>query len=231
MSPISEYLKEITYGGNDGVVTTFAVVAGFSGAALQGSDVLGLSFATVLLFGFANLFADGLSMGLGDYLAERADADVYNSAKRKERREIDVHTNSEAAETHEILLTKGISSVDADAFIELYKKYPDYWTEWMMHYELEMSDPSHTNPVLTALATFLSFLAFGLIPLLPFFISDLPAATAFQTSAGLTAVALILIGYLRYRVTDRGLLRSVGESLLVGGLSASFAYLVGVYMG
>ena len=51
------YLPEFVYGGIDGAVTTFAVVAGVIGASL--------SPAIVLILGFANLFADGFSMDIG----------------------------------------------------------------------------------------------------------------------------------------------------------------------
>lgn len=52
------------YGTNDGILTTFAIVAGVSGGALSSS--------AVLIVGAANLFADGLSMGVGNYLSIRA---------------------------------------------------------------------------------------------------------------------------------------------------------------
>lgn len=58
-------LKAAVYGANDGIVTTFAVMAGVVGA--------NLSPRIVIILGFANLFADGLSMGLGDYLGERSE--------------------------------------------------------------------------------------------------------------------------------------------------------------
>lgn len=58
-------LKAAVYGANDGIVTTFAVMAGVVGA--------NLSPAIVIILGFANLFADGISMGLGDYLGERSE--------------------------------------------------------------------------------------------------------------------------------------------------------------
>jgi len=57
-----KYLSEFVYGGTDGAVTTFAVVAGVMGASL--------SSAIVLILGFANLFADGFSMAVSDYNGE-----------------------------------------------------------------------------------------------------------------------------------------------------------------
>jgi len=62
-----EYLAEIIYGANDGIVTTFAVVAGVAGAALSPS--------IVLVLGVANLFADGFSMGMSNYLSRRSEMD------------------------------------------------------------------------------------------------------------------------------------------------------------
>ena len=58
------YIGDLIYGTNDGILTTFAIVAGVSGGAL--------SATAVLIVGTANLFADGLSMGVGNYLSIRA---------------------------------------------------------------------------------------------------------------------------------------------------------------
>ena len=58
------YIRDVIYGANDGIITTFAVVAGVTGGAL--------SPTTVLIVGVANLFADGLSMGVGNYLSIRS---------------------------------------------------------------------------------------------------------------------------------------------------------------
>jgi VIT1/CCC1 family predicted Fe2+/Mn2+ transporter len=61
------YLAEVIYGANDGIVTTFAVVSGVAGAALDPR--------IVLILGAANLFADGFSMGMSNYLSRRSDID------------------------------------------------------------------------------------------------------------------------------------------------------------
>jgi vacuolar iron transporter family protein len=58
------YVRDLVYGANDGIITTFAVVSGATGGAL--------SAAAVLIIGAANLAADGMSMGVGNLLAIRA---------------------------------------------------------------------------------------------------------------------------------------------------------------
>ncbi|MCI0685012.1 MAG: VIT1/CCC1 transporter family protein [Gemmataceae bacterium] len=58
------YLPDVVYGANDGAITTFAVVAGVTGADL--------SLHIVLILGLANLLADGFSMGASNYLAMRS---------------------------------------------------------------------------------------------------------------------------------------------------------------
>ena len=58
------YVGDLVYGASDGILTTFAVVAGVTGGAL--------SPTTVIVVGMANLAADGLSMGVGNYLGIRA---------------------------------------------------------------------------------------------------------------------------------------------------------------
>ena len=99
MSLFSGSIKEIVYGGNDGIVTTFAVIAGFTGAYSSTNTTLNLSMLSVLLFGLANLFADGAAMGLGSFLSLRAEKSVYHDFKEKERYEIEHNPEMEKAET------------------------------------------------------------------------------------------------------------------------------------
>jgi VIT1/CCC1 family predicted Fe2+/Mn2+ transporter len=58
------YIRDLVYGANDGIITTFAVVAGVAGGSL--------SQVAVLVVGAANLAADGVAMGVGNLLAIRA---------------------------------------------------------------------------------------------------------------------------------------------------------------
>ncbi len=64
----NDYVSEFVYGGIDGAVTTFAVVAGATGA--------GYDIRIILVLGFANLIADGFSMGVGSYLSTKSEQEV-----------------------------------------------------------------------------------------------------------------------------------------------------------
>lgn len=225
-TPFAEYLREIVYGGNDGIVTTFAVVAGFAGAQ-QDPTTSVVPVITVLLFGLANLFADGLSMGLGSFLSLRADQDVYRSEKAKEAHEIAHEPDSEFNETVTILMKKRFSEKDAITLASIYRTNPHYWTEFMMKDELEMTNPEHEKPVRVALSTFISFTLFGAIPLIPYMFTRSP--DVFSYSVGFTVAALLLLGLLRAGVTRRKPLRGIAETLMVGGISASAAYFVGTF--
>lgn len=224
MSPVASYLKEIVYGGNDGIVTTFAVVSGFAGASQTGDTSLLLS--TVLLFGFANLFADATSMGLGNYLSERSERDVYTAERKKEREEILKETSKEKEETIYILQQKGYSKEDAQALTALYAKNPEYWTEFMMRFELDM-DKGSDHPVLNALATFIAFIIFGAIPLLPYIFLTQYSDSLFALSCLFAAVALLTLGVVRWFVTKISLIRAVAEAFLIGSLASIVAYGVG----
>lgn len=71
------YVRDVVYGANDGVITTFAVVAGVTGGTLAP--------VTVLVLGVANLLADGLSMGVGNYLGIRSDERVREAQQLPEQ--------------------------------------------------------------------------------------------------------------------------------------------------
>jgi len=229
-STFASYFKEIIYGGIDGIVTTFAVVAGFSGAALSNETTTQLSFLVVLLFGFANLFADATSMGLGNFLSVRSEQDLYKTERDKETREVRENPDMEYEETVTIMMQKGFTEDDARTLASIYQKNEEYWVDFMMNHELEMPDPRDENPMLTGFATFFAFIVFGAIPLLPFmFLSTATAASAFELSIIGTFSALVVLGLLKWRVIGHSLWKSLFEVVTVGGVAAVIAFAVGSF--
>jgi VIT1/CCC1 family predicted Fe2+/Mn2+ transporter len=228
----AEYFKEVIYGGIDGIVTTFAVVAGFAGAALTSNETMQLSFAVVLLFGLANLFADAASMGLGNFLSVRSEKDLYEVERVKEQSLLRTQPEQEVADTIRIMQEKGFSAVDAATLAEIYRHNEEYWLDFMMQHEQDMSDPRGENEVFTGLATFLSFMVFGAIPLLPFMLQESgDPATAFVYSSVGTFMALIALGLLKWRVVGAHFVSSLFEVVAVGGTAAVLAYAVGTFFG
>ena len=225
ISSVGEFIKQIIYGGNDGIVTTFAIVAGFAGAGVDGVAQIG--GIAVLLFGVANLFADATAMGLGEFLSGRSEQEMYKSVREKELYEILNNPEMERIETLEILEERGFSKEDANSLANILERNPEYYADFMMTYEIEMADPTSESPALNGLATFLAFLTFGTIPLIPYFILE-PVPETFILSIASTFIALVLLGILQFSLIRRKLWRCIGETVLVGGVCAVVAFAVGL---
>jgi len=86
-SDSGEYIKSIVYGGLDGIITTFATVTSVAGADF--------SAAVIVVLGISHLFADGLSMGMGDYLSSEAEIDYTASERKREAWEMEVNMSQD----------------------------------------------------------------------------------------------------------------------------------------
>ncbi len=220
-----KYVKSFVYGGLDGIITTFAVVAGVAGASLAAK--------IVLILGFANLVADGISMAIGDYLSTKAEND-YNAAEReRETWEVENYPEGEKKEMVELYMGKGISEKDARELVEILSKHKNAWVDVMMKEELGIMEDGE-SPAKNAIVTFVSFALFGFIPLLTYVLAGfVPGLVpyAFLTACILTGGTLFLLGALKSKVVDTKWYRSGIEMLLVGGIAAVAAYIVGVLLG
>jgi vacuolar iron transporter family protein len=67
----AHHIGDLVFGANDGIITTFAVVSGVTGAALDPR--------VALVLGVANLVADGFAMGAGNYLGTRSEQDYQQN--------------------------------------------------------------------------------------------------------------------------------------------------------
>ena len=219
-----EYIAEFVYGGIDGAVTTFAVVAGAAGA--------GAGIEWVLIFGVANLIADGFSMSVGNYFSTKAEHDRYEKHKAVEYWEVDNLREKEVEEIREIYLAKGFKGELLEQVVDVITSDKDVWVDTMMKEELEMTKDSKL-PIYTAAMTFISFLTVGLIPLLSYIIAaiwDISQDRLFLISCVATGLALILVGYMKSFVNEKPILRGIVETVLLGGLAAFLAYFAGEWI-
>ncbi|MEM6523453.1 MAG: VIT1/CCC1 transporter family protein [Bacteroidota bacterium] len=215
-----DYISEFVYGGIDGAITTFAVVAGAAGA---NADVY-----WVLIFGFANLIADGFSMSVGNYFAVKAERDNFEKHRYIEYWEVDNLREKEVQEIREIYAAKGFEGELLEQVVEVITADKDVWVDTMMKEELEMIKEAR-SPFSTALATFLSFNVIGIIPILSYILYALfgIGGNLFMISCIATGVALMIVGYLKSMVTKTSHLKGILETVLLGGLAAFLAYFAG----
>ena len=221
MQEKGQYVKSVVYGGLDGIITTFAIVAGVSGASL--------SAGVVLILGFANLIADGFSMGVGDYLSSKSELEYNKAERERETWEVDHYPEGEKRELVEIYMGKGLSEEDAKTIVDRIAKHKKAWLDIMMLEELGIVE-SDESPIRNAVATFISFAAFGFVPLIAYVLSQfIPAMRpyAFATASVLTGATLFTLGALKARITGRSWFMSGVEVFVVGGIAAVAAYLIG----
>lgn len=219
-----DYIGEFVYGGIDGAITTFAVVAGATGANLE--------ISVVIILGFANLIADGFSMSVGNFFSTKADLDTYEKHKAVEYWEIENLREKEIQEIREIYERKGFKGELLDQVVAVITSNKDVWVDTMMKEELEMSKETKT-PVSTAAMTFFSFILIGLIPLLSYIYAlmfEVDHSLLFLYSCILTAVGLTIVGSLKSIVTEKNAIVGIAETLVLGGLAAVLAYYVGAVL-
>ena len=86
------------------------------------------------------------------------------------------------------------------------------------------------NPLHNAIATFVSFNFFGLIPLLAYILaeSQLGSKNGFAVACLVTAFALALLGFTKAKITKT---KAVLQTVLIGGVAAFVAFFVGEFLG
>ena len=216
-----KYLKDVVFGASDGIVTTFAIVSGVEGAHLPSS--------VILLLGFAKVFADAISMAVGNYISTKSEVEYIKKEREREEWEIEHVPEGEVEEIRQIYKKKGFQGKDLERAVKVVTSDKKVWTDTMMLHELGLVESDKT-PVTSSIATFVAFIIAGIVPLIAFvlalFIPGL-AANSFLLSIVLTGATLFIIGALRSSVTGISKLRSGLEMLLISGLAASVAYLIG----
>lgn len=218
---LGPFIHDIVYGGNDGIVTTFAVVAGTVGADLP--------HYVVVILGLANLFADGISMATGSYLSGKSEMDQYERLQKEEMNEIAEIPEIEREEIRDAYRKKGFTGPALESVVQVITGNPETWVETMMLEEHGLTRGDPTAPRKHALVTFSAFQVFGAVPLLPF-IFGAPVDLRFYVAIFSTFAALLLLGLTRSIVTKERLLKGPLEVVGVGALGAVVAYGIGVLL-
>jgi VIT1/CCC1 family predicted Fe2+/Mn2+ transporter/rubrerythrin len=222
-------IREVVFGAQDGLVSTFAVVAGLAAA--------GVGNLVVLLGGAVSAMAGVLSMSIGTFLASRAQRQLYETELARERREIGEHPGEEIAELIAALHGRGMSRPDAAEVARRIGRHPEILLSALAIFELGLAPQRLGAPVRDALVMAVAFGTAAIVPLVPFLFG--PALPALALAAVLTLGALFLVGVLKARVAGVAPLRSglevavlaAASGLLSFGLGRLASVLLGVDVG
>ncbi len=208
--------------GLDGVVTTFSIIASVAGASLP--------IESILILGFANLIADAISMGAGDFLSSKAEF-AYQLAEQE--RSGKMLTDGRSHEVVDSLVKKGLSEEDAKEMMGIISKpeYHAFATEFVLVEELGQEVPDDPwGPAKDGAVMFTSFLAFGSLPLWVYVITYGAKYTNANGTLGIAAfscaLAIFVLGWLQGTIAKQPRLRAAASMTINGAAAGAATYLI-----
>ena len=218
----TEAVRDVVIGLSDGLTVPFALAAGLSGAVSNAH--------IIVLAGLAEIAAGSIAMGLGGYLAARGDAEHYASELAREQEEVVTRPDDEAEEIYQIFDRYAVPRDAAAPVLAALERNHTAYVDFMMRFELGLERPAPSRASRSALTIAASYIAGGLVPLLPYMFVG-PAASfvpdtvaALRLSVFITLFALAFFGALKGRLVGTGGLRSALQTTLIGGAAAAAAY-------
>ncbi|KAK9758003.1 hypothetical protein RND81_01G200100 [Saponaria officinalis] len=219
-----EHAKSIVYGGLDAIVTCFSLISSISSGGRMSS-------VDVLVLGFANLVADGISMGFGDYVSSSTEKNMAVMEKDVTQWEVDNNAKSEMRNLVEHYRSLGMNPDDATTVVNIISKYKNIMVEEeMMGQKGIIPADQDEKPWKNGLVTFASFLIFGSAPLLSFIIL-IPFTNdnnvKFIGACIMSALALALLGLAKAKISGENYGISALVTISNGAIAAATAYGIG----
>ena len=211
------FVRDVVIGMSDGLTVPFALAAGLSGA-VQSTHL-------VVVGGLAEIAAGSIAMGLGGYLAARGDAEHYEQERSREYREIKEIPEEEMAEVSRVFQQYGLTQAESNSISEALSRRPDAWVDFMMRFELGLEPPESGRAITSAATIAGAYIAGGIIPLSPYLVLS-SASQGLTVSAIVTLAALGIFGYIKGSFTGSGKLRSATQTMVIGGLAATAAFIL-----
>jgi vacuolar iron transporter family protein len=221
-STLGGSLRAAVFGVNDGLVSNLSLVLGVAGA--------GAARGYVLMSGAAGLLAGALSMAAGEYVSVRSQREMYEYQIALEREELREYPDEEAEELALIYQARGVELEQARAVSRALLAHPDKALDVLAREELGLNPDDLGSPWRAASASFVTFAAGALVPLVPF-LARMAGTAAVGVSAAMTAVALFAVGLSLSLFTGRDALRSALRMVLIGGGAGTLSFLVGRALG
>ncbi|HEV3123747.1 MAG TPA: VIT1/CCC1 transporter family protein [Candidatus Dormibacteraeota bacterium] len=218
---LGDFLRDLIFGLNDGLVSNFSLIAGVSGA--------NTSHGIVLLAGVAGVIAGAASMAAGAYLSNKSKRELMEEELRREAEEIEYAPEEERDELRRIYRLKGFEEDEVAILVNRITADKQRWLDVLITEELGLSPHPGPPPLADALFAGGGFAAGAIVPVIPFIFAG---GTGSLIAAGvLSLFGLFAVGATKTLVTRRSPLRSGAEMVAVGVSAAVVTNLVGRLVG
>ena len=214
-------------GVNDGLVSTFLLVAGVYGS--------GLDSHSILLTAVSGMIAGAISMAGGEYVATKTQEEVIKAESALEHKAIKQHKQNELSHLNDLLTNIGIpeaESADDEAFAVRLAMLPYCERNDKAHHKINIAlalgsvEASERSPFIAGLVAFCLFTAGSLTSVLPFvFIKD--KYIALIVSFALTMFVILLVGAIKTWATKASWWVSAFENFVITSGGGAIAYGIG----
>ena len=150
---------------------------------------------------------------------------MYEQERAREYREIKDMPEEEKAEVSRVFQSYGLTSDESVPVVEALSRRPEAWVDFMMRFELGLEEPDPKRALISAGTIAGSYVVGGFIPLSPYVVMA-SAYRALTISVVVTLVALAVFGYIKGRFTGARALRSAVQTVVIGGVAATAAFLL-----
>ena len=213
-------IRQIVFGSLDGLLVPLGVISGVAGGTGDSR--------TVIIAGLAEAFAGAISMGAGEFISARAEAQVHEAEVKSELQGMARNPDEELRELMLLLQSEGVAADDSRVIATKLQKTPYAYAKTMVEKELGLDLHPETVRVPEALTIGASYAIASTVPLVAYFF--LPVGRAFVASLALSFVALVTIGIIKGKLANLSLTRSALEVVVVGSVSGLGGYFIGSYL-
>lgn len=214
-----QYWRDIILGINDGLVSTVLLVAVVVGG--------GLTTSQVLLTAIGGAIAGAISMGAGEYLATKSQAEVLHREIQLERDHIRDHREMEVNQLRDMLADLEITGTDLDEAVGIFARDDERLLNSMKVMEFGVVDAEERSAYAAMVMSALFFTTGALPSVIPFAFVDSPEA-GLAIAAVLTAIGLFAVGAIKSVVTKTNPVKAGLENLTIAGIGGVLAFWIGL---
>ena len=216
-----QYWRDIILGVNDGLVSTFLLVAGVAGGGLASIDI----FLTAI----AGALAGAVSMCAGEFVATKSQNEVLRGEIALERKHIAANKRDELSEVSSLLTVIGISDDQAELrerLLAFYENHNEALLQLMVALEFGVIEEEQRSPVWAGITSCLCFIVGSLPSVIPFAF-NVSSKVGLVYAASFTVAALLIVGMVKTWATRGNCVSAAIENLVIAGLGGGIAYGVG----